>query len=114
MTPTARMIAEAFSGHDFEEAFPHLADNVVWRMPGSDGIDGREAVVAACRATAAALVDTQIDTERFLVADGGDTIAVDTLTSYRHGDGVSTVSSCDIYEFRNGKVVQITSYTVEV
>lgn len=29
-----RLIAEAFSGHRFAEAYEHLADDVVWVMPG--------------------------------------------------------------------------------
>jgi ketosteroid isomerase-like protein len=114
MVLSAREVAEAFSGHDFEDAFPYLSKGVIWRMPGSDGLQGRDAVVAACRATDAALTDTQVDVTRFIVVDGGDTVAVDTVTGYRDGDETSTVASCDIYEFRDGEVVQITSYAVEI
>lgn len=109
-----REVAEAFSGHQFEDAFTYLTEDVVWRMPGADGIRGREAVVAACRNTAAALTDTEIGVARFFVVDGGDSVAVDTLMTYRNSDGASTVASCDLYEFRDELIVQITSYTVEV
>jgi SnoaL-like domain len=114
MVLTTREVAEAFSGHRSEAAFPSLSARVSWSMPGSDGLEGREAVVAACRATEAALADTEIEVERFVVVDGGDVVAVDTLTGYRVGDDVSTVASCDVYEFRDGMIEQITSYTVEV
>jgi len=114
MVLSAREVAEAFSGHRFEVAFPYLDDHVIWRMPGSEGLEGREAVVAACRSTATALADTRIEVERFVVVDGGDVVAVDTLTGYRDADDVSTVASCDIYEFRDGLIARITSYTVEV
>ena len=48
------------------------------------------------------------------MVDGGDAVVVDTRTVYRDADGVSTVASCDIYEFRDGEVVTLTSYNVEV
>lgn len=114
MVLTARAVAEAFSEHRFEEAFPSLAEDVIWRMPGGDDLAGREAVVAACRSTSAALADTPIQVERFIVIDGGDVVAVDTVTRYGEKDDISTVASCDIYEYRDDLIIQITSYTVEV
>jgi ketosteroid isomerase-like protein len=114
MQLNGRAIAEAFSGHRFEEAFPYLAEEVIWTMPGSEGVEGRESVISACRSTASALIDTGIEVERFLVVDGGDVVAVDTVTRYTDADGTSTVASCDIYEYRDGEIVRITSYTVEV
>lgn len=113
MTLSTREIAEAFSGHNFAAAFPHLDEHVIWRLPGSDAIHGRDAVIAVTQATTAQLIDTQIHTERCVVVDGGDTVAVDTVTRYDdHGD-ISTVASADIYEFHDGMISQITSYTVE-
>jgi hypothetical protein len=109
-----REVAEAFSGHRFEAAFPHLAGDVIWRMPGSEGLQGRDAVVAACRSTAEALTETGIEVERFVVIDGGERVAIDTLTTYQDGPDVSTVASCDVYEFRDKVLVRITSYNVEV
>ncbi|MGC5169059.1 nuclear transport factor 2 family protein [Microbacterium sp. DT81.1] len=111
---TPREIAECFSGHRFEEAFPHLAEDVVWQMPGSDGLRGRDEVIAACRSTATGLEGVRVEVERFLVVDGGGSVAVDTLTRYHADDGLSVVASCDVYEFRDGAVTRITSYTVEV
>lgn len=110
----ARQIAEAFSGHEFEEVFPFIADDVLWTMPGAEGLEGRDAVIAACRSTAEALKDTRVTVERFVVIDGGQNIAVDSLTVYGDPDSTSVVASCDIYEFRDGMISRITSYTVEV
>jgi len=114
MPLSPREVAEAFSSHDFEPAFAHLSDAVVWRTPGDTPVEGRDAVVALCRTTAEALAETDVRRERFLVVDGGDAVVVDTLTVYRDADLVSTVASCDIYEFRDGEVVTLTSYNVEV
>jgi ketosteroid isomerase-like protein len=49
------------------------------------------------------------------VVAGTDAAAVDAIGRYTDADGeVSLVSSCDIYEFRDGLVTTITSYAVEL
>jgi hypothetical protein len=48
-----------------------------------------------------------------LVTD--DCVVVDSVAEYTDKkEKTSHVASCDIYDFINGKVSQITSYTVEV
>jgi carbonic anhydrase/acetyltransferase-like protein (isoleucine patch superfamily) len=51
-------VARSFSGHRFEEAFAHLAEDVRWVLVGQAVLVGRDAVVTACRATADQLVGT--------------------------------------------------------
>jgi hypothetical protein len=41
-------------------------------------------------------------------------VAVDAIGCYVGPDGVSTVSSCDIFEFDHHLIVAITSYAVEL
>ena len=36
MYPATEKIARAFSSHRFEEALPHLTDDVVWTLVGSN------------------------------------------------------------------------------
>lgn len=114
MTTAPQEIAEAFSAHRFDEAFGHLAADVRWVLPGGPPIEGRDAVTAACKNTAAEL--TAVDTEftRFLTVVGTDTVVVDVIARYVGSDSTSVVSSCDIYEFVDGRVVRITSYAVEL
>ena len=110
-----RQVAEAFSGHRFAAAYPHLADDVRWVLVGGDPIEGRDAVVAACEGTLAELRETTATFERFVVVADGDTAAVDAVGRYTAADGTqSVVSSCDVYEASGGRVVRITSYTVEL
>ena len=106
--------ARAFSGHRFEEAIEHLADDVVWNLVGEGRLEGRSAVIGACRATAAEIEDTTTTWLRFVSTGEGDFIAVDAIGRYEDNDGVTAVSSCDIYEFAGGKIRTITSYAVEV
>jgi hypothetical protein len=112
---TAREVAEAFSGHRFADAHPHLAEDVRWVLVGGGVLTGREAVREACEGTLSELTGATTEFLRFLTVDGGDVVAVDAIGRYTAADGtVSLVSSCDLYEFREDVVVTITSYTVEL
>jgi ketosteroid isomerase-like protein len=112
---TPREIAEAFSGHRFADAYPALAPDVRWVSVGAGELTGRQAVVDACEATLAALSGGTTESLRFLVIAAGDAVAVDTVTRYTDASGsTGAVSSCDVYEFRDGLLTMITSYTVEV
>ncbi len=115
MSSIPRRIAEAFSGHRFAEAYGALADDVRWDLVGEDTLVGRQAVVDACEGTLAELAGGTAEVERFVVAGDGDVVAVDTTTHYVSADGeAGRVASCDVYEFRDGRVTAIRSYAVEV
>ena len=115
MTNTAAAIAESFSRHRFAETFPHLADDVRWVAVGQATMQGKAAVVDACEAATAEMADLTVEFTRFVSIVGQDAAAVDVVARYVGADGqVSVVSSCDIYEFADGKLVAITSYAVEL
>ena len=107
-------VARAFSGHRFEEAFSHLADDVTWVLVGQAVITGRAAVEEACRATARELVGVTTTVTRCVSVAGDDVAVVDAAAGYDGPLGHTGVSSCDIYEFSEARVTTITSYTVEV
>lgn len=111
---TNEQIARAFSGHRFDEAFDRLDENVVWNLIGLARLEGRDAVVAACNGTTAGNVDVTTSWLRFVSTGDGDVVAVDAIGRYEGPDNVTAVSSCDIYEFTDGVVHTITSYTTEV
>ncbi len=112
---TPQQIAEAFSGHRFHEAYEHLAPDVRWNLVGAEPLQGRDQVEAACEQTVAGLADVTTEFTRFLTIVGADAVAVDVIGRYASADGgVSVVSSCDLYEFTDGLVTTITSYTVEI
>lgn len=111
---TNREIAEAFSGHRFTETYEHLADGIVWNLVGEAQLEGRDAVIAACEGTAAENADVATSWLRFVTTADGPVVAVDAVGVYTGRAGVSAVSSCDIYEFVDGRLAAITSYAVEV
>ena len=106
---TTEQIARAFSSHRFEVALPHLTDDIVWTLVGTDPVMGRKAVKKTCEKTADYLADVTTEFQRFR------SVVVDTLARYTEADGdVSVVASCDIYDFVDGRVTEIVSYTVEL
>lgn len=115
MALTNREIAEAFSGHRFDEALAYVADDAEWMLVGADAIVGAAAIADACHGTDAELDGATTDFTRFDVADGGDIVAVDAVGVYTDASGGrSSVSSCDLYTFRDGRVAGIRSYNIEL
>jgi len=112
---TIKDIAEAFSGHRFADAVPHLAPDARWVLVGQTTIEGGDAIVAACENTAGELAGITTTFTRFVsVADAGGAV-VDAVGRYVDEAGsTSVVSSCDIYEFDGETLVTITSYAVEL
>jgi SnoaL-like domain len=109
-----RDIAEAFSSHRFRETYAAIAPDVRWVSVGGGITEGKDAVVEVCESMLLELTDTTTDFGRFLIVDGGDTVAVDAVGNYVDAAGVSVISSCDLYEFRDEQLTTITSYTVDV
>lgn len=115
MSSTNREIAAAFAGHRFDAALPFVTEDAEWVLVGEGTIAGAPAIAEACRSTVEELTDVATRFLRFEVVDGGDVVAVDSLGVYTAGDGeVSSVSSCDLFSFRDGRIIGIRSYTVEV
>lgn len=108
-------LARAFSTHDFERVFDHLDDGVEWITRGNETVVGRQAVIAACRTSAASMAGVTTTWPRIVSAAGPDVAFVDAVGRYDDPrEGVSIVSSCDVYELRGGRIVRITSYMVEL
>jgi hypothetical protein len=108
-------IAEAFSGHRFAETYEHIAAGAKWVAVGEAIIEGRDAIIAACDASAVELAATVTEFTRFVTVAGAEAVAVDAIGRYTDDVGaVSVVSSCDIYEFSEGQLNTITSYAVEL
>jgi limonene-1,2-epoxide hydrolase len=108
-------IAEAFSRHDFEAAYPYLTDDIRWNLVGERRVEGKEKVIAVCRESAAFLTGVTTNFVKFRTVATDDCVVIDSVAEYTDKEEKSSrVASCDIYDFTNGKVSDITSYTVEV
>jgi limonene-1,2-epoxide hydrolase len=108
-------IAAAFSRHDFDAAFPFLADDVSWEIVGIEPLIGKDAVMEACSQLAVELVDVTTEFRRFRTVSTDSTVVIDSLADYTDAAGeVSTVASCDLYDFEDNRVTTIASYNIEM
>jgi hypothetical protein len=115
MELTSEQIAEAFSRHDFEASYPYLAHDVRWNIVGERLVEGKENVISVCRESAAYLTDVTTDFGKFRSVVTDDCVVIDSVAEYTDKEEKrSHVASCDLYDFTDGKVSEITSYTVEI
>ena len=106
-------IARAFSGHRFEDAYPYLAEDVIWTQVGEWELTGKPAVVNACQRSAEYLATVRTDFRHFRAFVGEQWVVIDSLANYTDRQGaVSIVASCDIHEFEGDRLARVTSYNI--
>ena len=106
-------IARAFSGHRFEDAYPYLAEDVIWTQVGEWELTGKPAVVNACQRSAEYLATVRTDLRHFRSFVGEQWVVIDSLANYTDRQGaVSIVASCDIHEFEGDRLARVTSYNI--
>lgn len=108
-------IAEAFSRHNFADAYPYLTDDVQWHLVGDRHLVGRDHVIDACEHSAEYLAGMTTTFTKFKFMTGDSSVVIDSEAEYVDDEGQSAViASCDIYEFSDGRLAEITSYTVQL
>ncbi len=112
---TIEEIARSFSTHQFAATYPYLADGIVWDNIGGQQLSGKAAVIETCNLSAEYLANVITRFARLRVVVGETTIVIDSLADYVDEQReTTTVASCDLYDFADGLLVGITSYTIEV
>jgi hypothetical protein len=115
MTKTIEQVATAISRHVFEDAYPHLSDDACWNLIGGEDLVGKEAIIAACDASAEHLSGVTTSFDKFIVRQSDNSVVIESSATYTGQDGgTSIVASCDIYDFVSGKLATITSYNIEL
>jgi hypothetical protein len=78
-------------------------------------VEGKQDVISVCRGLAAYLMGVTTDFGKFRSVITDDCVVIDSVAEYTDKEKKrSHVASCDLYDFTNGKVSQISSYTVEI
>lgn len=108
-------IAEAFCSHRFAETIPYMAEDIKWKIVGREERMGREAVVDKC-AEAAKFLETVSTTQlRLKTYRAGSCVVVEGAAQFRdHENRSSNVASCDVFRFSEGRLVEITSYVIDL
>jgi SnoaL-like domain len=111
---TKRDIAFAFSSGNFEQAAPHLTNDVEWVVIGEATFSGKQAVVEQGEKIAAYFksVETDFKTTQVLETQN-EVIITGTAEFFRDGNSINFTSACDVYEFDdNSKLAKIASYCI--
>lgn len=112
---TIQQVAEAFSTHHYSEVYPFLHPEVSWTLVGAARLEGRDQVIQGCEGALQQLSRSTTQFLRFKAIVSADAVAVDAIARYVDQKWQSSfVSSCDIYEFVQGTLTNITSYTQEI
>lgn len=106
-------IARDFSKGEFERTFQYLADDVQWTVAGEMTLKGREEVVSHCLKTAVYFASVTTDFRIISVISSNGRVAVEGTAEFiKDGKKTAFVHACDVYEFREGRLMNIRSYCV--
>ena len=103
-------IAEAFCSYIFVVTYPYMTDEIKWNIVGREELMGREAVIDRCDKSAKFL-ETIFTTITKLKINRAETfVVVECAEQFQdHENQTSSVASCDIFQFSDGQLVEITS-----
>jgi hypothetical protein len=108
-------IAEAFSRHRFAETYPYLDNDIRWTLVGDRQLLGREEVVKTCEDSAEYLARVTTKFSRFRILNCTECVVIDSLAEYIVQNGRSSgIAACDIYDFADGRLYEISSYNIEL
>lgn len=115
MSLTTDQIAEAFSSHRFVETYAYLSESIKWNNVGGEKYIGRDVVIDQCEKSASDLATVPTTFTKFKVRQAQACILVESIAQYKDNeDQLSTVASCDVYQFADGLLIEITSYNIEL
>ncbi|MBT2514878.1 nuclear transport factor 2 family protein [Arthrobacter sp. ISL-30] len=108
-------IARAFSHHRFDDAIPYLSNDVAWQIVGAEDLIGKQSVVDVCKAQGMELEKVRTEFDQFKVVVAEDCVVIDSVARYIDPNGeVSTIASCDIFDFISAQISHIRSYNIEL
>lgn len=115
MSMNIDQIAESFSKHGFAATYSSMADDIKWNIVGGQELVGRDAVIGMCEQSAAYLATVATTFMQFKVTRAEFCVVVESVAQYKDAeDQISSVASCDIYQFSGERLVEITSYNIEL
>jgi hypothetical protein len=115
MKKTIKQMSEDFSRHHFEQTYPFILETVEWHLIGDKVLVGKNHIMEACNQSAQYLKGVRTHFKKFKTIKSNNCVVIDSLADYvDENDAVTTVASCDIYEFIGEQLAKITSYCIEI
>ena len=108
-------IAEAFCSHRFVETYPYMAGEIKWNIVGREELMGREAVIDRCDKSAKFLETVSSTITKLKMYPAETFVVVEGAAQFRDRENqISSVASCDVFQFSDGLLVEITSYVIDL
>ena len=108
-------IAEAFCSYRFIETYPCMADEIKWSIVGKEELVGREAVIDRCDKSAKFLEIVSTTITKLKIYRAETCVVVEGAAQFQDQENqTSSVASCDVFQFSDGRLVEITSYVIEL
>ena len=115
MSLSMDQIAEAFCRHRFDLTYPYMADEIKWTTVGNEELMGREAVIDRCDRSAKFLETVSTTFTKLKMNRAESFVVVESAAQFQDQDHqISSVASCDVFQFSDGQIVEITSYVIEL
>lgn len=109
---TVQRYMAAFGRSDHDGVLACLTDDVSWIIPGAFHLTGKAAF------------DKEIENDAFvgyptitvlrMIEENDVVVAEGTVTSARRDGGMLNAVFCDVFEMRDGKISQLTSYLMDL
>ena len=108
-------IAEAFCSYRFVETYLYMADEIKWSIVGKEELVGREAVINQCDKSAKFLETVSATITKLKINRAETFVVVEGAAQFQDQENqTSSVASCDVFQFSEGRLVQITSYVIDL
>ena len=108
-------IPEACCSYRFVVTYPYMADEIKWNIVGREELIGREAVIDRCDKSAKFLETVSTTITRMKINRAETFVVVEGAAQFQDQENqTSSVASCDVFQFSDERLVEITSYVIEL
>jgi len=115
MSLESHQIAEAFCSWRFAEVYPYLADDIKWKVVGKKEYVGREAIIARCEESAKFLATVTTLFDKLKIIRAETCVIVEGAAQFQDRENRTlSVASCDVFHFSGDRLVEITSYVIDL
>jgi hypothetical protein len=92
-----------------------MADEIKWNIVGREGLVGREAVIDQCDKSAKFLETVSVVITKLKINRAETFVVVEGAAQFQdQGNQTSSVASYDVFQFSAERLVEITSYVIEL
>lgn len=90
-----------------------MADEIKWHIVGREELVRRKAVIARCAAAAKFLETASPTITKLKIKRAATFVVVEGAAQFREQENqTASVASCDVFQFSDGRLVEITLYVI--